>query len=243
MRINSLLEWGRVRHPSARIGTVAACPERGIFCVEQRPVETTLYSLSDSAPAPERRDGERHLTLLRVGSITIESQRELCLIKNISAGGMLIRPYCRIDEGSAVSVELKCGEPISGRVRWVDGDSVGVAFDRKVDIVDLLATSETGPRPRMPRVQVSCMAWLREDGDVRRVFARDISQGGMKIASDHEIPSGAEVTVTLPGLSPQKGVVRWRDGGTYGVTFNKILPLPQLVGWLQGQRERLRQAG
>ena len=61
--------------------------------MEEQPVETTLYSLSDRTPDPvERRDGERYLTLFRVGTVMIEDRRELCLIKNISAGGMMIRP-------------------------------------------------------------------------------------------------------------------------------------------------------
>ena len=81
--------------------------------MEEQPVETTLYSLSEAPPEPrERRDGDRHLTLFRVGSITIGDRRELCLIKNISAGGMMIRAYCPIAEGTALSVELKSGQPV-----------------------------------------------------------------------------------------------------------------------------------
>ena len=96
------------------------------FRVEEQPVETTLYSLSDQTPDPvERRDGERYLTLFRVGSVMIEDRRELCLIKNISAGGMMIRPYCKLEPGTAVSVELKRGEQIPGTVNWVRDDSAG----------------------------------------------------------------------------------------------------------------------
>src|SRR5918995_2746098 len=88
--------------------------------VDIQPVETTLYSLSDAPPAPagdgERRDGHRHMTLYRVGSIQVEDRRELCLIKNISAGGMMIRLYCSIADGTPVTVELKSGHPISGRI-------------------------------------------------------------------------------------------------------------------------------
>ena len=79
--------------------------------MEEQPVETTLYSLSDNAPEPvERRDSERHLTLFRVGSVTIGERRELCLIKNISAGGMMVRAYCALEPDTRVSVELKRGE-------------------------------------------------------------------------------------------------------------------------------------
>ena len=119
--------------------------------MEEQPVETTLYSLSDRTPDPvERREGERYLTLFRVGTVMIEDRRELCLIKNISAGGMMIRPYCKLQPGMALSVELKRGEQIPGTVSWLRGDSAGISFDENIDVVELLATSMEGPRPRMP---------------------------------------------------------------------------------------------
>ena len=71
-------------------------------------VETTHYSLSASPPAsPDRRTGERHLSLLRVGALVIGDRRELCLIRNISAGGMMIRPYSTVAVGTRVSVEVR----------------------------------------------------------------------------------------------------------------------------------------
>ena len=214
------------------------------WTLEEIPVESTLYSLVDAPPAPgERRDSDRELTLFRVGAIMIGERRELCLIKNVSAGGMLIRAYCAIAPGARLAVELKCGEPVPGSVRWVEGDSIGVAFDQPVDVVELLAASMEGPRPRMPRIAVDCVAWIREGADTHRVLARDVSQGGLKVATDRTLGVGSEVMITLPGLVPIAGVVRWHDSGCYGLTFNKVLPLPVLVGWLNEQRERLRSEG
>ena len=211
--------------------------------MEQIPVETTLYSLADAPPGPvERRDSDRQLTLFRVGALMIGERRELCLIKNISAGGMMIRAYCALAPGTRLSVELKCGEPVAGAARWVQGDTVGVTFDQPVDVVELLATSMEGPRPRMPRIEVDCVVWIRQGADVHRAIARDVSQGGVKVATDRELQIGGDVVVTLPGLEPVAGVVCWRDSDCYGLTFNKVLPLPLLVAWLGEQRERLRAA-
>ena len=208
------------------------------------PVETTLYSLSDAPPAPgERRDDERQLTLFRVGSMMIDDRRELCLIKNLSAGGMLIRVYHPIEPGTRLSVELKCGESVDGTARWIDGETVGVTFDEPVDVVELLATSMEGPRPRMPRIAVDCVAWVRDGAVVHRVQTLDVSQGGLKVAAQRALGVGADVIVTLPGLAPMAAVVRWFDSGRCGLTFNKVMPLPLLVGWLNEQRERLRRAG
>ena len=209
-----------------------------------QPVETTLYSLSDAPPAPsdesERRDGERHMTLYRVGSILVGDRRELCLIKNISAGGMMIRLYCSIAEGSAVTVELKSGQPVSGRIGWTRDHHAGVAFDQPIDVVDILSSSMDGPRPRMPRIETSGFATLRDGVNVLRVRTCDISQGGVKIESETILPAGTDVIVTLPGLEPQPGIACWNDDGFTGITFNRLLPLSQLVAWLHEQREAQR---
>jgi hypothetical protein len=60
--------------------------------VEELPIETTVYSMSATPPAKNiRRADKRHLTLFRVGTIVVGGSRELCLVKNISAVGELIR--------------------------------------------------------------------------------------------------------------------------------------------------------
>ena len=211
-----------------------------------QPVETTLYSLSDAPPAPsgdgERRDGQRHMTLYRVGSILVEDRRELCLIKNISAGGMMIRLYCSIADGTPVTVELKSGQPVSGRIGWTRDQNAGIEFDRPIDVIDILSASMEGPRPRMPRIETSCHATLREGSNVVRVLACDISQGGLKVRSETQFPQGADVVVSLPGLEPQRGIACWSEGGFAGITFNRLLPLGELVAWLQQQRQAQRSA-
>jgi hypothetical protein len=178
----------------------------------------------------------------RVGTLLIDDRRELCLIRNISAGGMMIRAYCAIRPGTEVKVELKHGSLVSGSVRWIQDQTVGITFDSSVDVVELLANSMDGPRPRMPRVEVNSIATVRDGAAVHRVRARDISQGGVKIETSRDIAPGRDVVVSLNGLPPQAGVVRWRDSDCYGITFNRVLPLPLLVSWLHQQREKLRKA-
>jgi len=214
--------------------------------VNSQPVETTLYSLSDAPPSPkpgeERREGERHMTLYRVGSILVEDRRELCLIKNISAGGMMVRIYCPVVDGTPLTIELKSGQPIRGKVSWVKDNQVGVTFDQPVDVIDILSSSMNGPRPRMPRIETDCFATLRDGANVLRVRACDISQGGVKIECETPVPQGADIVISLPGLEPQRGIACWVDRGFIGVAFNRLLPLGELVAWLQEQRELQRGA-
>ena len=213
--------------------------------MDEQPVETTIYSLSEVPPAApdDRREVERHLTLYRVGSVTIDQRRELCLIKNISAGGMMIRAYCPMREGMKLAVELKSGQPIKGVVSWVREYNVGVTFDQTIDVIEILSASMDGPRPRMPRIEVETYATVREGATTYRMRACDISQGGIKVETLTILPRGSDVVVTLPGLAPVPGVIRWVDEGFCGITFNRLIALPQLVNWLQEQRGGIRAVG
>jgi len=213
--------------------------------LEHQPVETTLYSLAATAPGrPDRRSSERYLSLLRVGAIEIAGRRELCLIRNISAGGMMIRAYSKISAGTRLCVELKQGDPVTGVVQWVEDDLTGVAFDVPIDVVGLLASTAEGPRPRLPRIEITCTARVREGGDTVRAKAINISQGGICLEPQNRLTPGADVVVSLPGLAPAAGVVKWCTESACGIGFNRVLPLPQLVAWLQDQQQQeQRRAG
>jgi hypothetical protein len=208
--------------------------------VETKPIDTTLYSFADRVPSPpEARADERHLTLFRVGAMIIGDRRELCLIKNVSASGMMVRTYSTMTEGRPVSVELKQGQLVHGHVRWVREFNVGIAFDERIDVVDLLSASMDGPRPRMPRVEVNCAAAARQGSTQSSLKVHDVSQGGIKAEASRSLETGEDIVVTLPGMPPMHGIVRWRDGAIHGISFNRLLALSELVEWLHGQREAL----
>jgi hypothetical protein len=207
-------------------------------------VETTLYSLSADAPTqPDRRHGERYVSLLRVGALIIEGRRELCLIRNVSAGGMMIRPYSAIAPGTLVSVELKHGEIMSGIAQWSDRGLIGISFDAPIDVLALLNPADTDSRPRMPRIELSCSVRLHHDGKSALARVVNISQGGICLATRADLRIDGDVVVTLPGLSPAAGVVKWTDGDQYGVGFNRVFPVDELMAFLrEQQRGELRQA-
>jgi hypothetical protein len=209
--------------------------------MEEQPVETTVYSLAASAPVqPDRRGSERFLSLLRVGAIVACGRRELCLIRNISAGGMMIRAYSPIPAGEPISVELKQGDPVSGVVQWAEHGLTGVAFDSPIDVVALLTPPDEGPRPRLPRIEIECTAWVRQDAQVIRTRAVNVSQGGVRVEAAAALNVGGDVVVTLPGLTPAAGVVKWSHAGAFGIAFNRSLVLSELVAWLQDQQQEER---
>ncbi|MGI8705758.1 MAG: PilZ domain-containing protein [Sphingomicrobium sp.] len=205
--------------------------------MEELPIEATVYSMSADLPREsDPRTGERHLTLFRVASIVTGERRELCLVKNISTGGALIRAYCSLEPETEVQVELKEGQPLAGNVTWVRGSDAGITFDEPVDVVELLKATSDGLRPRMPRIEVSCVGFVREEAILHRALLHNISQGGVSVEPANPLTVGADVTVSLPGLAPQGGVVSWNDGSRYGIRFNSVIPLAGLVEWLHSRQ-------
>ena len=205
--------------------------------MQELPIETTVYSMSaDPPPDSNRRTDDRHLTLFRVGSVLVGKSRELCLVKNISAGGALIRAYCKLEPGQKLKVELKEGQPVAARVSWVRESDAGLNFDRPVDVVELLKNSSDGPRPRMPRIETNCVGFVREGAVLHRVVLQNISQGGVSVESANALTVGADVGVSLPGFATQRAVVRWNDGNSYGISFNSVLPLAGLIEWLHSRQ-------
>ena len=197
----------------------------------------TSFSLSDQVPAPpERRQDERYVTILRVGVLVIEGRRELCLIRNISAGGLTAHVYSPVELGQRVTVELKSNQQLEGRIAWVRDADAGIAFDVKVDITQLLANPpvlDNGWRPRLPRVEIDRLATLRVGARTYWVHTRDVSQGGVKIDTDQPLDVGTDVVITLQNFRPLAGTVRWQKGRACGIAFNDLLKFEELIAWLK----------
>jgi hypothetical protein len=200
-------------------------------------VEETTFSLSREAPRPpDRRQQPRHITILRVGTLISGGRRELCLIRNISAGGLMAHVYSQLKPDDPIEVELKTNHRLSGRVSWVEGTNAGIAFHEPVDVEDLLAAHtdlDNGWRPRLPRVEVDRLGTLRIGARIYPLSTRDISQGGVKIEIDEPLDVAAEVVITLDKFRPIAGVVRWYHEGVCGISFNQVIPFQELIAWLR----------
>ncbi len=206
--------------------------------LEDRVVETGFSFSTDVPGPPERRTSERHIKILRVGTVVVDGRRELCLIRNISAGGVMAHVYSPLLPGQHVSIELKTSQPVTGRVVWMRGGNAGIQFDSPVDVAELLATPQgvdNSWRPRTPRVEIDRMATLRAGARTWWVHARDISQSGVKIETDaEEAPAaGEDLVITLEGFRPLAGQVRWSAGGQCGISFNGLIPFADLIDWLK----------
>ena len=199
----------------------------------------TGYSFSSRMPGPpERRTQERHLKILRVGVLVVEGRRELCLIRNISAGGLMAHVYSPVKTGQQVTVELKTHDPIAGRVAWTRDSNAGIAFDAPTDIEALLANPamlDNGWRARSPRIEVDRAATVRIEGMPSSARIRDISQSGVKIETEANLAIDGDVVITPERFRPIAGVTRWHEDGRAGIVFNEVIRLNELIAWIKGE--------
>lgn len=188
--------------------------------------------------ANDRRSDFRMMTTLRVGKITCNGEQELCLIRNISHGGLMLRVFADRQVGERVTVELKSDCVVSGTVAWARDENVGVTFAEPVDALEVLrnARGSDGRFPRAPRLDLHTRAKLRgPDGDLG-IELRDLSQGGAKIKLQDTLAVGDETTLIVNGLKPVKAIVRWQIGDHAGLAFIGTIPLADLVGWMNARR-------
>lgn len=178
----------------------------------------------------------RRLTTLRVGIITIAGVRELCLIRNISAGGLRAHVYSHPSVGDRICVELKTDQQTHGTISWARDGDIGIQFDEKINVEELLAShlaQDGGRRPRMPRIEVDRLGELRIGARLYPVNTCDMSQGGVRIEIDHPLEVGEAVVLSLHRFRPVDGTVRWFKENMGGIAFNQVIPFHELMRWLR----------
>lgn len=201
---------------------------------EARPTAEPIAAQAD------RRQGQRLITILRVGKMICARNQELCLIRNISEGGLMAHVYSPHEAGDRVVIELKSDHCVAGTIRWVQDDNVGIVFDEKIDVTEILRNrgAEDGRKARAPRLDVRGYARLRIGSETWRVEVSDLSQGGAKVKVSDYLPLDEDAVVTIDGLRPVKAVIRWQEDDYVGLEFLPLIPLDELVHWLDLRRER-----
>jgi hypothetical protein len=200
----------------------------------------TIYSLSGDVPAADAGRDSGDDVALWPGALTSGSVRRACSIRKLSAGGAILHCDHDVEIGERLELELMNGEHLAGRVAWRRGSEVGLSFDSQIDVFAIIAqdiVSQPGERRRMPRVELVCSALLDIDGRTQAVTTRDVSQGGVKLDVPFALAPEQKVTVTLEGLRPVEGVVRWAAGTLAGIAFLPELRWQELMLWLKERRK------
>lgn len=207
----------------------------------------TAYSVGHGRAAPldpaigDPRSEPRHRTVLQVARLATTRGDELCILRNVSTGGLRAEVYCHLAVGEPVEFELRTGRSITGRVIWANGTSIGVEFDRNVPILAYLAhqTIEAlGRRVRAPRVQIGEKAAVRVADREFAVEIVDASQAGICFRTDRILLEGASCDIDADGLADHGAIVRWCRDGEAGLQFKRPLSFQEFAAWRTRGRAR-----
>jgi hypothetical protein len=200
----------------------------------------TVYSLSGEVP-PVETPIEADDFGLWPGALTVGSIRQVCSIRKISAGGAVVHVDGPIAPGERLDLELMTGEQLGGTVAWQRGAEIGLRFDEPIDVFAVIAqdiVSQPGERRRMPRVELVVQGLLETEQGTEVVTTRDISQGGAKVDVPFALTPDARILISLDGLPPLQGVVRWSEDHVAGIAFLPELRWQELMLWLKERRKR-----
>lgn len=201
----------------------------------------TVISLADQAPlSDDRRHGQRHMTVLQAGKIVTADRQELCLIRNISARGMMAEVFSDFEAGDKIGIEFKAGTETRGTVRWIEDGRAGIEFEWPIDVHHVLAPHGASLTPRSPRLNIDGMATVTIEDTSFSMPVVDISQGGMKIEHLGRLEKGDEITVSIEGLPLRCGIVHWVDRQTAGIGFTRVMPLDRIAYWAAQQKPGAR---
>lgn len=187
----------------------------------------------------EHRRSERQVVTVRwVAKMCGEKGQELCLIRNISTGGVMANIYSPHEVGEKISLEIRSGHRLDGEVVWMRDGCVGVRFDDPIDVAEMLKSASAdrnGLRTRAPRIEVYGRANIKVGNRIYSVDLCDLSQGGVKVTLPEPIKAGEEAVVSISGLEDRKSLIRWQKDGRAGLSFVRPISFDLLVEWLGAQ--------
>ncbi len=183
----------------------------------------------------ERRTGNRHISVFRVGRLIYDGHDQLCVIRNISSGGVMIEANRIPPVGARAEVELRSDRRQTVTVRWARDREAGVAFDQPIDVAAVLREERTSilrHQPRAPRFVRTGLTRIMGMHEAAEGVITNISIIGLGIRTEAIFAREEPVTVVVDGLGAARAVVRWCEHGEVGLRLQLPLSYRALADWL-----------
>lgn len=200
----------------------------------------TPVSAADESETSDRRKFPRSRSIYRPAVLNLEDFATFCMIRDLSPYGVMVETSANLHLRDVVEVGFSEDELAAGTVAWVNGNRVGVVFDRPVDIVQLMTGSASqdvfAPVPvRAPRLSVACDAVITDGPIMSRLPVRNLSIKGLKVRGTG-LRVGTEVSVEIEHLPKKIAVVRWLGRQETGIEFLIPFTYEEIAAWTRQNR-------
>lgn len=184
---------------------------------------------------------DRVKTIYRPVVIEVGDFSGFCLVRNISAGGLLGMMYADFAPDLPVTVDFSDRLKVDGKVVWSRDGRIGVSFSTEIDVQAVLR--DLGSKiiddqvNRAPRLAIEHPVTIEWEDRTEQTVLHNISQRGVKVSTQSLVPAD-EVFVHLEGMETRKALVRWTDNGMAGLNFVRPLEFDRLANWVIGFQAR-----
>ena len=183
-------------------------------------------------PASELRRDPRQTLMLRTAKVICQSGEYVCLVRDVSRGGVSLRFFHAVPQEPRIFLELANGALYPIERTWQNSEAesgeAGYRFAAPVALGAFL--DETSQHPhRAVRLRLELPVLLTFNGEDCRAMIADISRCGAKLTADRKLPEGAFVRFEAAGLPLRFGHVAWRKQYEHGIAFQQAFGLEELA--------------
>ncbi|WP_167071017.1 PilZ domain-containing protein [Sphingomonas vulcanisoli] len=200
---------------------------------------------AEEVTGAERRRSVRQASLLEVAKMTIGGHSELCRLRDVSADGLCAELYCPVTQDERVIIELRTGHIIEGRIAWVSGGDMGVAFASAMPITEMLSHCSFDGRVttvRAPRLDVDIAATLQVRHFAQPAQVVNLSQSGCKLLLDDYFDADTPCVLQIEHLGALEGEIKWWRDREGGLMFDEAIPYARFVEWRRALNPHWRAA-
>lgn len=169
-----------------------------------------------------RHSGPR--ALIRAAKLVSAQGEFVCVIRDVSAGGVTLRTFHDLPSCDRVGLELQNGECFElVKVRSV-GREASFTFDHQVDIDQVIHESWKFPK-RQLRLNIAIPLTVSNISGRVEAITENLSQQGARIECEAVYAIDQPIRIEGEGLPEIRAKVRWRKDSRYGVVFDNTFTL------------------
>jgi hypothetical protein len=184
----------------------------------------------------ERRGPERAVAVLMNAGIAQGGRNGLCRIRNLSSGGIMVETRVPMAVDAPVSLQLRSGREIEGKVHWSKDHLAGIAL-AAADAEELLGdraahppVATWGAYPRFARL---APAYIIINHRRQRCGMAAISLADVSLTGMGDLRAGQLVRVGMDGLGEHLAEISHVEGETALASFAQPLLFKPLEQWLE----------
>ncbi|WP_186456843.1 PilZ domain-containing protein [Sphingomonas suaedae] len=164
-----------------------------------------------------------------------------CFVHRLTSEGAMLSVNGPVAHGDRATIELPFGLAVEGAIVGDDPAALAFRFDAPMDVVGALArclAALPAERRQMPRIELRQRLCIRHAGQVDFAWTRNLSPAGLGVETRTQLHVGEAVELTLDGLRPIQGEIRWTEQGQAGIAFFEEIGWQVLMPWLRQVADR-----